>query len=130
MVKAILIIDNKYIEYEIDMNKLYTYNFLNYKKIENTAIIYSIQPHSDFSNIHNNENIIVFVKAKQTQFVDIHINDLNDQEYDVSNIEDDFNSIKLTDDECMNIHMDSNIEEYDYENNKYYDYHCDGYESY
>lgn len=127
-------IGTKFVNYEIELNKLYTYNFLKHKIIDDNIIIYSIQPYSDFSPTHNNENIIIFVKSKQTRFVDINVNDLKDQEYDLSNIEYNFNSIKLADNGCSNECVELGIEEYDsdydYKNNKYYDYHCCGYESY
>ena len=152
MVNSILLIEDKLMNYEIDVNKLYTYNFTRHKESENEIILYSIQPYSNFSNNTNSEhiskhigNVIIFVKLVQPMFVDITRADLIDdhEESSVSNITDNFNCIKLLDnegtDECAEKCTDEGSEKCtdegsdecaDYENDEYYEYHCMGYESY
>ena len=140
MVNSILLIEDKLMDYEIDVNKLYTYNFTRHKESENAIILYSIQPYSNFSNNPNSEhiskhlgNVIIFVKLAQPMFVDITRADLIDdhEESIVSNITDNFNCIKLLDNECTEKCTNEGSDECaDYENDEYYEYHCMGYESY
>jgi hypothetical protein len=144
MVNSILLIEDKLMDYEIDVNKLYTYNFTRHKESENEIILYSIQPYSNFSNNTNSEhiskhigNVIIFVKLVQPMFVDITRADLIDdhEESSVSNITDNFNCIKLLDNEYTYEGSDKCTDEgsdecADYENDEYYEYHCMGYESY
>lgn len=126
---------NKYFTYEIDEIKLQSYDFKLYKKVnDNVSILYSDQLYFNFTQINDDSNIVLFIKVEYQKIIDINLSDIvqnvDDNNVNADNMSEllnDFNSIKISDPNISESYMYDEYEN-ENENDKYYDFHS-GYDS-